>query len=47
MVAEKNKIKEEAVEMIQKIEDEHTLFYVYGTIKAALVKQETETEGKL
>lgn len=47
MVADKNKVKEEAVEMIRKIEDEHTLFYLYGTIKAALLEQETEMQGKL
>lgn len=47
MVAEKNKLKEEAVEMIEKIEDEHSLFIVYGTIKAALVRQEVEAQDRV
>ena len=44
---EEKTLKEEALEMLQKIKDEHMIFYVHGTIKAALKQQEEEVQGKL
>lgn len=37
--------KEAIIEMIEQIESDHILFYIYGTVKAALMQQEAENSG--
>ena len=47
MLKDKTTLKEELVEMVSKIEDEQAMFIVYGTVKAVLVEQEKNMQGKL
>lgn len=43
-MGEKN-LKQEAIELLQKVDNEHALFLIYGTIKAAYMEQGTIQQG--